>query len=616
MIWGYSSILWLLTGVSFYASISHLLSGLRRPPDRLHLIFSFLALCAGFASIASIQMAAASTADEYLRGARLSGATVPAIFIALPWFVYQYAELRRVWPAALIVVPYALLLVISLTSPDSMLLSGPPVLRSVELPWGEVITTTTTPPSAWLQLLWIGHGGFFVYLIAACIKLHRSGPVFRAWGLTVSAIPYVLALLLNILAGYRVIHLPFFIGAFGFLSMILLMSVMLSGEWRRSHSQMQVVLDNVPAVVYLKNRDGRYAFVNRDFERLHGIASGQALGKTDAEVLGAVGAERFHHADHRVVESGRAIETEFSLTHDGQTHAYAALHFPLVDATGRCYAVCGIATDITERKQSADTLRELAYSLERRVARRTRDLAQVNRELEAFCYSVSHDLRAPLMTVHGFADLLLRDYAASLDQTGQKYLHRIRDGAKRMGSLIEDLLALSRVTREELQRVSCNLGVLAQDVVRQLQESDPARRATIEIASDLVVQGDARLLSVVMSNLLGNAWKYSARREDARIEIAGFEQDGEHVYFVRDNGAGFDPKLADRLFQPFKRLHSEQEFPGTGVGLATVARIVHRHGGRIWAEAKLGEGATFFFTLPPPDDESSNDLSQRATSEA
>jgi light-regulated signal transduction histidine kinase (bacteriophytochrome) len=269
--------------------------------------------------------------------------------------------------------------------------------------------------------------------------------------------------------------------------------------------------------------------------------------------------------------------------------------------------LCGIVTDITERKAAADVLRELTANLERRVARRTRDLAEVNRELEAFAYSVSHDLRAPLMTVHGFADLLLRDYAPSLDQTAQKYVHRIRDGAKRMTGLIEDLLSLSRVTRMAPQRASLNVATLAHDAVKTLREAEPLRTVVVDIAPDMPANADASLIAVVMNNLLGNAWKYTSKRSDAHIEVGATQQNGESVYFVRDNGAGFDPRYAERLFQPFKRLHSEQEFPGNGIGLATVARIIHRHGGRIWADGKPQQGATFYFTLPTPDEDANED---------
>jgi light-regulated signal transduction histidine kinase (bacteriophytochrome) len=228
---------------------------------------------------------------------------------------------------------------------------------------------------------------------------------------------------------------------------------------------------------------------------------------------------------------------------------------------------------------------------------------------------VSHDLRAPLMSVHGFAELLLRDYTNSLDQSGQKHLQRIRDGAKRMGSLIEDLLSLSRVTREDIQREPCNLSELANEVIRHLRESEPARVVRVEVDPNLSATVDKRLMAVLMSNLLANAWKYTSKTAAAVITVGKSAHQSHCTYFVRDNGAGFDPKLADRLFQPFKRLHSESDFPGTGVGLATVARIIHRHGGRIWAEGSPDQGATFFFTLPAIEEDLSL-LSQAAKANA
>jgi len=250
-----------------------------------------------------------------------------------------------------------------------------------------------------------------------------------------------------------------------------------------------------------------------------------------------------------------------------------------------------------ENARLYERLRDHAAELEQRVAERTVELAAVNKELEAFAYSVSHDLRAPLRSIDGFSRALLEDYEDRLDAEGQDYLHRVRASCQRMGQLIDDLLRLSRVTRGEMRREPVDLSALAQEIAVELQETQPERRVEFIIQPGLAADGDARLLRVVLENLLGNAWKFTGKRRQARIEFGLTEAEGRSVYFVSDNGAGFDMAYADRLFGAFQRLHSLAEFRGTGIGLATVQRVIHRHGGHVWAEGAVGQGATFYFTL-------------------
>jgi len=252
---------------------------------------------------------------------------------------------------------------------------------------------------------------------------------------------------------------------------------------------------------------------------------------------------------------------------------------------GRIY-YDGIIEDVTARK-------EIARQLENRTA----ELEAINRELEAFSYSVSHDLRAPLRAIDGFSRILLTDHAERLDETGRDRLGRVRRAAQHMGTLIDDLLKLSRVTRTELKRENVDLSTLAEDVVAELRRQAPEREAAFEIAPALHAHGDRGLLRIALDNLLGNAWKFTSGRADARISLYAETRDGEIVYVVADNGAGFDMAYADKLFGVFQRLHDAGEFPGTGIGLATVQRIVHKHGGRIWAESEVGKGARFYFTL-------------------
>ncbi len=244
-----------------------------------------------------------------------------------------------------------------------------------------------------------------------------------------------------------------------------------------------------------------------------------------------------------------------------------------------------------------EELKALNADLEARVEQRTRELAVSNQELEAFSYSVSHDLRAPLRTIDGFSLALLEDFAEKLNDEGRDYISRVRGGVQRMGTLIDSLLQLSRVTRSEIQSESVNLSQLATLVFNELQAGDPERNVAFSAQPDVVVQGDPRLLRIALENLIGNAWKFTSKTADARIEFGSSLRAGRTVYFIRDNGAGFDMQYVDRLFTAFQRLHGDREFKGSGIGLATVSRIIHRHHGTISAESATGQGATFYFGL-------------------
>ncbi|HEX8107435.1 MAG TPA: PAS domain-containing protein [Kofleriaceae bacterium] len=356
----------------------------------------------------------------------------------------------------------------------------------------------------------------------------------------------------------------------------------------QASSLLDAIVENIPDMVFVKDA-ATLSFVrlNRAGEQLLGLSRDQLIGKTDFDFFPASEAEFFVAKDRETLAANRVVEiAEEPIQTPRGTRWLHTKKVPLLDAAGRPQYLLGISHDITERKQAIAELSAAKSTAE-----------DANRELESFSYSVAHDLRTPLRAIDGFSQALAEDYGDRLDAEGRRYLARVRESAQRMAELIDDLLTLSRVTRSELRRDRVDLSALAHTVLATLQRLDPERRVEVVIAPGLVVDADPHLAAIMLDNLLGNAWKFTAKRGDARIEVGQTICDGIVAYYVRDNGAGFDMAYRDKLFGVFQRLHPEAEFPGTGIGLATVARIAQRHRGRIWAEGTPGAGATFYFTL-------------------
>jgi len=301
----------------------------------------------------------------------------------------------------------------------------------------------------------------------------------------------------------------------------------------------------------------------------------------------------------RLLADGEPCDLEVVLVRADRKRIWVRVVGQAVIEGGRVVRVHGIIADITDRKLVEEKLRTLNAELEQRVAARTADLERANKELESFAYSVSHDLRAPLRAVDGFSKALLDDYAQKIDEDGRHCLERVRAAAVRMGNLIDDILQLSRLSRQQFERVPLNLSALAREVIADLDDAEPDRRVKVEIEDALHAEADLGLVQSVLQNLLANAYKFTSKTTRPAVRFGAVEQNGVPVYFVADNGAGFDMAHADELFRPFHRLHRESEFPGDGIGLATAARAVHRHGGVIWAQGAVGRGATFNFSLTP-----------------
>jgi PAS domain S-box-containing protein len=372
-------------------------------------------------------------------------------------------------------------------------------------------------------------------------------------------------------------------------------------EQRRAESRYRLIVEAVQEGLWMLDVEGYTTYANGYLAAM--------IGHTVEEMLGRHALSFFAEEHHALVREklelrrfGHKKVHDLPLRHkQGQTVWVQLSSNPLRDEAGRSLGSLASVTDITRRREAEQRALQLNEDLERRISERTAQLTFSNQELEAFAYSVAHDLRTPLRGISSFIRALDEDCPDQLDRTGQDYLRRIHASSQRMAALIDGLLELSRVNRTGLKPTQVSLSRLAQAIAEQLQRSQPGRSVRWHIQEDLVDRGDAQLLGAMLENLLGNAWKFTRDQPEAEIEFgARTTESGQRVYFVHDNGAGFDMEYRAKLFGVFERLHTQQEFEGTGVGLATVQRIIRRHAGRVWGEGRVGEGATFSFTLHEP----------------
>jgi PAS domain S-box-containing protein len=357
------------------------------------------------------------------------------------------------------------------------------------------------------------------------------------------------------------------------------------------------LIDLTPDVFIVMQPDRTITYWNRGAEVLYGWTKEEAIGQRAHTLFQTKFPQPMEEIDEQLKSTGAWSGELIHRTKDGIEIIVYSRWLAQFDAQGNVTEVLESNADITARKQAEREVSELNQQLEDRVRRRTAELETANKELEAFSYSVSHDLRSPLRTMDGFSQALLEDHSEGLNEKGKHYVTRIRTAAQRMGSLIDDLLQLSRLSRTEIRVKPVDLSAIAESIVADLKTSDPERKVEVHIEPGLEVKGDPGLLEIALQNLLSNAWKFTSRRESALIEFGKLNGRPKPTFFVRDNGTGFDMQYANRLFSPFQRLHTAEEFRGTGIGLATVQRILRRHYGSTWAEAVEGQGATFYFEL-------------------
>jgi PAS domain S-box-containing protein len=382
-----------------------------------------------------------------------------------------------------------------------------------------------------------------------------------------------------------------------------------------------VALETAANAVLITDAAGTILWVNPAFTRLTGYTAEEAVGRTPRLLKSGRHEARFYLEFWGTLRSGRVWRGEFTNRHkDGGLYYDQLTVTPVVGASGEVTHFVGVMNDITQQRAVEEELRCLNARLERTVRDRTAELEAANHELEAFCSSVSHDLRAPLRRIGAWSEVLLGEHTGQLDLPGQQQVQRICSETQRMNQLIEGLLGLSRMSGLEMKREAVNLSALARSIAAELCRQDPDRRAEFVIAEGLEAAGDPTLLHSALRNLLDNAWKFTARRPTAHIEFGALDSPGpgepspsapgdgrprhrHRAFFVRDDGEGFDPRYKGKLFGAFQRLHTVAEFPGLGIGLTTVQRIVHRHGGQVWADGEVGKGATFYFSLPPSGEE-------------
>ncbi len=598
-----------LGGVTTYVGLHYLLIYLRRRQVRHHLTFSLTCLAVALYDFHCFGLYNAASPAEGVRW--LYGQVLMLGFISVTWvwFVSDYLQLGR--RRVVIGLGVYVLLLAPLLVLDRHFGLGwcwqadVPAVKTVELFGSEWITYQEVAPGPILIL----HGGLgfvvHIYVLWQTIRCYRSPrrPLVRP--LLIGMAIFFPGLTNDIVVGIGLYTFPYLI-EYAYMPLVAVMAFRLSTELaqagdvrdalRTTQAQFRALAEAAPLPLVIIAADGGIQFANREFAATFGRHDfGRVRDWLDQCCPNAAMRRR----TEALLQSRDAAPTMQKLELQDAADRTRVLLTWAVPLGHDRFAV--LANDITEREDAAERIRQANAALEDRVADRTRQHEHANRELEAFCYSVSHDLRAPLRSINGFSQALLEDCREQLDDEGKRHIEPLRAASLRMSKLIDHLLTLSRLNRKPLNRCRVDLSAMVTEIARSLQEENPDRTVQIRIEPHVSAPAaDPELIRNALQNLLDNAWKFTRGGEPAVIEF-GTENDenNDTVYYVRDNGAGFDMRYADQLFTPFQRLHREDEFAGTGIGLASTRRIILRHGGDIWAAAAVGKGACFRFTLPP-----------------
>ena len=370
-------------------------------------------------------------------------------------------------------------------------------------------------------------------------------------------------------------------------------------NFRESESKVNEIIEHAQSIIYLKDLDGRYILVNKEFEKILGKSKRDVVGKTNSEIYPNDLANNYSEVERCVVETLAEVESEDVIyDQNNNERYYTSIRFPLINNSGEMYALCGFSSDVTEQRSAQLKLSSFNKELEKSVIERTSELDASNKELKAFAYSIAHDLSSPLRAINGFSHILLTDYEENFDAVSKQYLLKIKQSTKHMDEIIQALLRLSRVSRNELVVEEVSISDLSKSILLKYGNEEPERTVSLSVAPDLLVAADIKLILLFLDNVIGNAWKYCRKNNKTIIEIGVTKEANKKVYYVKDNGCGFDMKYVDKVFLPFHRLHDNYQYSGIGVGMAIAIRIIKRHGGELWAKSEINKGAIIFFTIP------------------
>jgi PAS domain S-box-containing protein len=598
-----------ISGISFYVGAYHLLIYYRRKQHREDLTFALLCLANSLYAIFCFELYNSASVTEGVVWQKAQFISLALFTTTFLWFIADYTRQKPGIIIYLFTAFYVIAAIVQITDRSSLTFDiSKPSIKELNLPSNLHITyyETTLGPFTILQSL-VGFL-FIAYVLWCGIRFYKGTNKEKAG-------PLLFALSIMILAGindtfvsnnvYKFIYLI----EYSYLAIIVVMALSLSGIfvdaektkealWA-SEERFRSIVETTNDWVWEVDRNGVYTYSSPKVIDIIGYTPQEIIGRTTFEFMPESEAVRVGEIFLDAAAHLRPLERlENIVSHkDGRKLVLETSGVPFLDENGNLLGYRGIDRDISERKYAEDEIIRLNAELEQRVVDRTAQLETAIKELEAFSYSVSHDLRAPLRAVDGFSNLLLQNFAAQLPPDAAKYVNNIHEGSQRMGRLIDDLLRLSHLNHRPFTKQNISMENLARQVCQNLCDLEKRRKINIEIDPLPDCMGDNGLMQQVWINLISNALKFSKEKPVTTIRI-GYEKKGDtNAYFVKDNGVGFDMQYVDKLFNVFQRLHKTDQFEGTGIGLAIVKRIINRHGGKIWAESEVNEGTTFYFTV-------------------